>query len=267
MRNLYFLLPPLLLLFLLTPTAGSGEPAFTNSLGMKFVKIEPGTFMMGSPADEPDRNTSEKRHQATISEPFYMQTTEVTLGQWWAVMGKKWLFPRKGPENMPVTGVSWHDCRRFAEKLSRLEKGSYRLPTEAEWEYACRAGTQTIYSWGDTIDCSRAMFANSRLKADRCIPVYQSMGLETGAPAPVKSFSPNPWGLYDMHGNVWEWCLDCFSEYPGDGSSGVLDCDRRVRRGGSWISSAHNLRSANRAYAHPAAKFRTTGFRVVKKAP
>jgi len=267
MRNIYFLLLPLLFSLLFCPDAAGEEPTRTNALGMEFVRIEPGTFMMGSPEDEPYRNTSEKLHEVIISEPFFMQATEVTLAQWWAVMGKKWFFPRKGPENRPVTEVSWHDCQSFVEKLNKLEKGTYRLPTEAQWEYACRAGTQTAYSWGDTIDCTRAMFANNSLKSDKCIPVVRSMGLEPGAPAPVKSYPPNPWGLYDMHGNVWEWCLDCFSEYPGPGMPGILECDRRVRRGGSWTSDAHNLRSANRAYAHPAAKFKTTGFRVIQKAP
>jgi formylglycine-generating enzyme required for sulfatase activity len=269
MQNPYLLRAVLFLIlfcpFLAHP--GAAEEKITNSLGMTFVRIEAGTFQMGSPPDERFRNKSEKLHEVRIERPFYLQTTEVTRSQWWSVMGKKWLFPRKGPGSLPVTEVSWHNCRSFIRKLNKMEPGTYRLPTEAEWEYACRAGTRTAYSWGDTIDCSRAMFANSRLKADRCIPVVRSRGLSPNEPAPVRSYPPNPWGLYDMHGNVWEWCRDCFSGYPAPENPGRPECSRRVRRGGSWYSNAHNLRSANRAYAHPAAKFKTTGFRLVQEAP
>ncbi|MFP4257149.1 MAG: formylglycine-generating enzyme family protein [Desulfobacterales bacterium] len=252
---------------LLCTTAAAQQEKFTNSLGMKFVLIEPGTFMMGSPPDDPLGSESEVRQEIRIGEPFYIQTTEVTVGQWQAVMGKKWLFPRKGPADMPVTSVSWHDCRKFIDKLNQNSEHTYRLPTEAEWEYACRAGTQTSYSWGDEPDCTKAMYANSPLKTDDCVETVKSMGLETGEPAPVKTYPSNPWGLYDMHGNVWEWCRDCFDGDPGSGGNGSSSCSRRVRRGGSWYSSPYSLRSSNRAYAHPAAKFKTTGFRLVREAP
>lgn len=247
--------------------APAADSTFTNELGMEFVYVAPGTFMMGSPADEPDRNQSEKQHRETIAEAFYMQATEVTIGQWQEVMGRRWLFSRKGPKDRPVTGVSWHDCRDFVQKLSRRLEGTYRLPTEAQWEYACRAGTQTVYSWGNEIDCTDAMFANSPVKSDRCVQTVKDRGLEPGAPAPVKSYPPNPWGIHDMHGNVWEWSRDCFDAYTRPEQKQNFSCSRRVRRGGSWYSNAHNLRSANRAWAHPASKFKTTGFRVIKEAP
>lgn len=253
--------------FFPAPAAAAEKHKFTNELGMEFVRIEPGTFMMGSPAGEPDRSESETLHRAVIEKPFYMQATEVTVGQWQAVMGKNWLFPRKGPADRPVTEVSWYDCRDFIKKLNRMTKETYRLPTEAEWEYACRAGMQTPYCWGEDIDCKKAMYANNPLKSGRCVETVKSMGLEPGAPAPVKTYPPNAWGLYDMHGNVWEWCMDCFDPYTRPGRRGNFECARRVRRGGSWYSNAHNLRCANRAYAHPAAKFRTTGFRLVKEVP
>ncbi|MFP3980186.1 MAG: formylglycine-generating enzyme family protein [Desulfobacterales bacterium] len=268
MRNSAFLsVLVLCVLLVCCRAAPAADNTFTNELGMEFVYIKPGTFMMGSPADEPDRNQSEKQHRATITEPFYMQATEVTIGQWQEVMGKKWLFSRKGPKDRPVTGVSWHDCRDFVQKLSKRLEGTYRLPTETQWEYACRAGTQTAYSWGDEIACTDAMFANSPVKSSRCVETVKNMGLEPGAPAPVKSYPPNAWGIHDMHGNVWEWCRNCFGTYNRPGENGNFSCSRRVRRGGSWYSNAHNLRSANRAWAHPASKFKTTGFRVIKEAP
>ncbi|MFO7931386.1 MAG: formylglycine-generating enzyme family protein [Desulfosalsimonas sp.] len=253
--------------FLFCTAAAAEQETFTNSLGMKFVLIEPGTFIMGSPPDDPLGSESETWMETRINEPFYIQTTEVTIGQWQKVMGKKWLFPRKGAADMPVTNVSWHDCRDFIDKLNKKSPHTYRLPKEAEWEYACRAGTQTSYSWGDQPDCTKAMYANSPVKTDDCVDTVKSMGLETGAPAPVKTYPANPWGLYDMHGNVWEWCSDCFDRDRGAGESDDFSCSRRVRRGGSWYSSPYSLRSSNRAYAHPAAKFKTTGFRLVKEVP
>ena len=237
-----------------------------NSTGMEFVRIEPGTFMMGSPEDEPFRSESEILHEAVVEEPFYMQTTPVTLSQWQKVMGKRWLFRRRGDPDAPIVRVSWHDAASFAKRLGSREEGTYRLPTETEWEYAARAGTQTPYPWGKQIDCSRALYANNPKRVDDCVAYVESGGLEPGGPAPVGSYDPNPWGLYDMHGNVWEWTQDCFRRYT-EPPAQVYECTRRVRRGGSWFGHGYQVRSANRAYAHPAAKFRTTGFRVVKEAP
>ncbi len=267
----FFLVPALILSLLsvlfLSPALAERKKTFTNSLGMEFVLLESGSFMMGSPEDEPYRHESETRHKEEISKDFYMQTTEVTLGQWWAIMGKKWFFAREGPEDLPVTKVSWHDCQSFISKLNRKTEGTYRLPTEKEWEYACRAGTTTAYCFGEELECSQAMFNNNTLKAKQCIPYVRSRGLEVNRPAPVKSYPPNPWGLYDMHGNVWEWCQDCFGNSTSLVSRGTFDCSRRVRRGGSWYKYDYSCRSANRAYAHPSAKLKTTGFRLVKEAP
>lgn len=253
--------------FLAFPAGASEEKTFTNALGMEFVYIESGTFMMGSPEDEPLRSKSEILHEVTISEAFYMQTTPVTLAQWHKVMGRPWLFSRHGCEDTPVTRVSWHDAISFINALNRREEGRYRLPTEAEWEYAARAGTETAYPWGDETDCSRALYANNPLKVNDCVDHVKSIGLTPGEPGPVKTYPPNPWGLYDMHGNVWEWTADCYEDYTEPGKEPMQRCSRRVRRGGSWFGHDYQVRSANRAYAHPAAKFRTTGFRLVKEAP
>jgi len=115
------------------------EKTLTNSIGMEFVLIPGGAFKMGSPQDEPNRRGNELEHKVTIGEPFYMQTTEVTVKQWRAVMGKRFFFKKKGTDHMPVVKVSWQDCIDFIKKLNALNEGVYRLPTEAEWEYACRA--------------------------------------------------------------------------------------------------------------------------------
>lgn len=245
------------------------DKTFTNPLGMTFIRVEPGTFQMGSPETEKGRDRNEKRHTVRIQKAFFLQETEVTLKQWWTLMGKNWFLKRKGPDNQPVTRVSFYDCERFIRKLNEDQtRGRYRFPTEKEWEYACRAGSTTAFFFGDDIDCTQAMFANSSKMGD-CKKAYKAMGLEPGCPAPVKSFPPNAWGFYDMHGNVWEWCSDPYWDYqnPPEGESyDVVSTDHRIRRGGSWYKYPKSLRSANRAYAHPGSKFKTTGFRLVFEA-
>ena len=244
------------------------DKAFTNSLGMDFVLIPSGTFIMGSPGNEPYRDDDEVQHKVTISDPFYLQTTEVTLKQWRALMGRKLIGRRTGADNMPVVKVSWHDCMDFIRKLNALSEWSYRLPTEAEWEYACRAGSSTAFTWGNAIHCSNAMYGNNSLDSGECLNYLRSKGLAIDQPAPVKSYPPNAWGLYDMHGNVWEWCKDWHGDYTTRAEVNPLGPDsgnRRVRRGGSWFKHGHSCRSANRNYGHPGSRYRTTGFRVVAR--
>ena len=244
------------------------EKVFRNSSGMEFVFIPAGAFIMGSPSDEPSRHKSEIQHKVVISKPFYLQTTEVTLKQWRDLMGKRLLDSRKGTGNMPVVKVSWNDCIRFIEKLNANSQWLYRLPTEAEWEYACRAGSTTAYSWGNTIDCAKAMYSNNSKRSGECLDYIKSRVLAVNQPAPVKSYPPNPWGLYDMHGNVWEWCQDLYGAYstgPVTDPLGHNSGTKRIRRGGSWFKHEHSCRSANRAYGHPATRFQTTGFRLVRE--
>ena len=245
------------------------EKIITNSIGMEFVLIPGGTFKMGSPQDEPNRERNEIEHQVTISKPFYMQTTEVTVKQWRAVMGKRFFFKKKGTDDMPVVKVSWQDCIDFTEKLNALNEGVYRLPTEAEWEYACRAGTTTAFAWGKTIDCKDAMYGNNTLKMDVCVDYVESKGLPADKPALVKSYKPNAWGLYDMGGNIWEWCQDWYGPYGKDAvvdPKGPRSGDYRVRRGGSWYGTGARCRCANRNRSNPANRYQTTGFRLVREA-
>ena len=254
----------ILIVFPVEKAAGI-EKRFTNHLGMEFVLVPAGSFIMGSPKDEADRDENEVEHKVNIAKDFYLQTTEVTVKQWRAVMGRKLFGRKKGGDNFPVTKVSFYDAQKFIKKLNNLnmsEKGRYRLPTEAQWEYACRAGTTTAYSWGDKIDCSNAVYQNNEKKASDCIPFLKSMGIQPNRPAKVKSFAPNPWGFYDMHGNVWEWCSDEYREYSND----TIKTENRIKRGGSWYKYGIYLRSANRSYAHPSAKFQTTGFRLLFEA-
>jgi len=257
---------------LLMPAAvPAREPDFQNSIGMAFVLVPAGTFTMGSPVYEAFRNEGETPHRVTITRPFYLQTTEVTLGQWRKIMGKGFLgfiSKHKGPDNLPVTRICRFDVRSFLEKLNTLNQGRYRLPTEAEWEYAARAGTTSTYPWGESIDCTRAMYGNMKGKFETCRDYAKSRGLPLDGPAPVKSYAPNPWGLYDMHGNVWEWCQDWFEPYsqnPVTDPQGPAEGDRRIRRGGSWFGPGYSCRSANRAFAHPASRLQTTGFRIVRE--
>ena len=264
------------LVVLICPVAAGAQSApapparVTNSVGMELVLIPAGTFTMGCAQKDPGCQWDEGAHQVTISRAFYMQTTEVTLAQWRQVMGAKWYGRRKGNEKEPVVNVSWYEVMSFLDKLNQMGQGSYRLPSEAEWEYACRAGTTSAFWWGDRPDCAKAMFGNNEMKNDRCVAVYRKRGLALNRPAPVGSFPPNPWGLYDMHGNVWEWVGDWFGPYDKQAvkdPQGPAQGENKVRRGGSWFRGARGLRSSNRNFAAPAAKYNTLGFRVVRALP
>jgi formylglycine-generating enzyme required for sulfatase activity len=257
-----------LLVFLPQPVTAQ-EKTLNTPLGMSFILVEPGRFMMGSPSTQRFRDADEIHRSVTIETAFYLQTTEVTLKQWRAVMGKKWFKKRNGTDDMPVTQVSYYDCINYIDKLNKKGMGVYRLPTDTEWEYACRAGTTTAYSWGDAIDCSKAMYGNNPKKNDECTLYLRSIKIAAYGPAPVKTFAPNPWGFYDMHGNVWEWCSDKYVPHRsalGFKGYSLVDSNSHIRRGGSWYKYGRYLRSANRTYAHPGAKFTTTGFRLVREA-
>jgi len=223
----------------------------TNSLGMKFVFIKPGTFMMGSPSNEKERSNEEKQHQVTLTKGFYMQTTEVTQSQWQAVMGSN--PSRFKGDDLPVEQVSWNDIQEFIGKLNRTDSGNrYRLPTEAEWEYAARAGSTTRFSFGDD---------ESRLGE-----YAWYIGNSVSQTHRVAQKKQNSWGLYDMHGNVWEWVQDWKGDYPSGSVTdpkGLSNGSNRVLRGGSWYNRAGYCRSAHRFRFRPVYRFLNGGFRLV----
>jgi formylglycine-generating enzyme required for sulfatase activity len=216
-------------------------------MGAEFVLIPPGTFMIGDM-----QNFS--GHQVTISKPFYMQTTEVTQGQWEKIMGSNPSNFKNCGGDCPVDNVSWIDVQGFIRKLNQVEETSkYRLPTEAEWEYACRAGATANYSFGDSVDELGSYAWYNVNSGNRTHPVAQK--------------KPNAWGLYDMHGNVWEWCKDWYDDYPSGAVSnpeGPSSGQHRVMRGGAWLGSASTLKSAFRGEDYPVVQSHDIGFRLVR---
>ena len=228
------------------PSAKAGVPV-VNSIGMRFVPIPAGTFTMGE---------GKTAHKVTLTKPFELGQHEVTQEQYEKVMGKN---PShfKGKQN-PVEQVSWDDAVEFCRKLSAMpaEKKAgyvYRLPTEAEWEYACRAGTTTRYSFGDS---------------DSELGDYAWYDKNSGRTThPVGQKKPNAWGLYDMHGNVWEWCQDWHGDYPSGSvtdPTGAAVGSLRVYRGGGWVDFARRCRSAVRGRFTPGVRFSDLGFRVLR---
>ncbi len=239
----------------------AAQNRFINHLGMAFVYIPPGTFVMGSPETEAGHLPDETQHNVTLTTGYYIQTTEVTQGQWLAVMGNNPSRFKRCGKDCPVENVSWEDAQAFIVKLNGLDASSqYRLPTEAEWEYACRAGTTTPYAWGEAPDCSKANFASSPLSG-------QCKGISPGQPSPVGSYAPNPWGIYDMHGNVWEWCHDLYGQYAGNAVKnpiGPAHGVNRCLRGGAYFDPVTSSRTANRCWDPPDYRVQDIGFRLVR---
>jgi formylglycine-generating enzyme required for sulfatase activity len=253
--------------------------SFTNSLGMKLVLISPGKFVMGSPTGEAERDADEAAHEVTITRPFYMGVHEVTQAEYQQVTTKNPSFfhgGNGGGASHPVEQVKWGDAVAFCKTLSEREAEktagrTYRLPTEAEWEYACRAGTSTTFHFGDTLTSTQANFNGN----------YPYGGAEKGAAlgktAKVGSYPANAFGLHDMHGNVWEFCSDWYDEHyyanspksdPRGPEQGVLSTGfhgdfYRVARGGCWLDEARGCRAAYRFRFMPSDPYRLVGFRVV----
>jgi len=241
-----------------SPGAGS---KITNDLGMEFVYIPPGTFMMGSPSSESGRDDDEKQHQVTLTKGFYLQSTEVTQGQYKAVMGGNPSHFINCGDSCPVENVSWYDVQDFIQKLNRQEgRESYRLPTEAEWEYAARAGSTTAFASGDISKTDCEYDANLDAMGWYC-------GNSNNKTNPVAQKRPNAWGLFDMHGNVFEWCQDWYGGYPTKSvtdPTGPEDHSKRVRRGGCWRYSSKSCRSAYRYWDFPSYWNDTLGFRLLR---
>jgi RNA polymerase sigma factor (sigma-70 family) len=216
------------------PAQPKGPPRdFTNSIGMKFVWIPPGSFLMGSPKEEEDRGGNEIQHKVTLTKGFYIGVYSVTQEQWQEVMGNN---PSrfKGEKNLPVETISWNDCQEFLKKLREKDKKAYRLPTEAEWEFCCRAGTKTPFHFGNTISTDQSNYHGDYTYGDGKKGVYRQRT------TPVGSFPANAWGLHDMHGNVFSWCQDWLGDYPKkdvvdpQGPNKPQYGELRVVRGGSW---------------------------------
>jgi len=234
----------------------------TNSIGMRFVLIPAGEFMMGSPADDQDSFGSERpQHQVRITKPFYLGVHEVTQGQYEAVMGSRpWSGKRYAKEgaDYPASYVTWEDAVAFCEKLSAKEGRTYRLPTEAEWEYACRAGSSTRFFFGD----DPSAFGNHAWYSENARDAGERYAHGVGRK------KPNGWGLYDVYGNVLEWCADWYGEgyykeSPVDDPNGPSSGDVRVVRGGSWINVPWFARSAHRDRTYPDLRYYYfLGFRV-----
>jgi len=264
-------IPVICLVTLLSPLDGTSalnsaqaSETFVNSVGMKFVRIQPGSFMMGQ--DKGGDWDERPVHKVNIRKPFDISATEVTNAQYEqfdpehrALRGKLGFSER---DDEAVVFVSWHDAAAFCEWLSKKEDKPYRLPTEAEWEYACRAGTETAYHTGDTLP---GEFQKNPRMSWFPDPARRRRGAEP-LPLTVAKTGANPWGLFDMHGNVEEWCCDWYGPYEHSEQTdpiGRAEGDFKVTRGGSHSTQVSFLRSANRLGALPDDKSWLIGFRVV----
>lgn len=267
-------------------TASPGQVMAVTD-GLEFTYIPAGSFTMGSPKTEKGRGRDETQAEVTISKPFLMMTTEVTQGLWKELMGltiAELIKTKEGPlgrganlknypsvegSNQPMCFVSYSDCLEFCKKLTErdlatgiLKEGyAYTLPTEAEWEYAARAGTTTVFSYGDVLTSDDANFYGELPYGTEEKGIYREKTTE------VKTFKPNPWGLYDVHGNVYEWCVDWYTDLPVGGvdPAEMVDGDSRNIRGGPWNRKATSLRSAYRYSYDPTQRTNNIGFRVILK--
>ncbi|MBO4544534.1 MAG: SUMF1/EgtB/PvdO family nonheme iron enzyme [Verrucomicrobia bacterium] len=253
-------------------------PAVSESKGMTIplaegvdldmIWIEPGTFIMGSPSDELGRYDDEVQHEVTLTQGYWLGKYEVTQAQYEAIMGEN--PSRFKGAYQPVEQVSWNKATNFCAKLTAIEKEAgrlpegyeYTLPTEAQWEYACRAGTTTAFNNGTNIPSLEQALLELCPNLDE---VGWYGGNSNERTHPVGQKQPNAWRLYDMHGNVMEWCLDWYGDYP---TSAVIDPtgpdtgENRVLRGGSWLSYAYGCRSAFRGSLIPNYIYYYLGFRV-----
>lgn len=241
-----------------------------NRIPLKLLLIRAGKLVMGSPSDQLERKKDEPRHEVAITRHFYLAEHEVTREQHKAAIDGKAPADMDDPED-PVTHVSWHDAVAFCKKLSKLTGRMVRLPTEAQWEYACRAGTSTAFNTGDKFTRKNANFNGKYIYG------LGDLTLQETTPWPVKlmairNFKPNPWGLYDMHGNVAEWCRDWYGPYgfeKDDPKEQVKDPagppqgTRRILRGGSWRTKPTTCRSAAREAALPEDKADDIGLRII----
>jgi formylglycine-generating enzyme required for sulfatase activity len=242
-----------------------------NNVVQRLRWIEPGHFLMGSPKEEVGRMEWEgPQHRVTISRGLWLADTACTQELWQAVMGEnpsRFDANNRGGPQHPVECVSWHMIQAFLQAMRAKWPGCQAtLPTEAEWEYACRAGSKTAFSFGETISTDQINFDGNNPCGEGETGEYRECTV------PVKALPANKWGLYQMHGNVWEWCADELREYEDKavGDPGLADALKvpgegeaaRVLRGGGWICIARNARSASRFHDRPGRLYGDTGFRL-----
>jgi uncharacterized protein (TIGR02996 family) len=250
-----------------------------NSIGMRLALIPPGRFRMGSPSGENERESDEEAHEVELTRPFYLGVFAVTQGQWLGVMGTNPSYfcatgggreevKELDTSDFPVEQVSWEDAQAFLEELAALpdekEKGwHYRLPSEAEWEYGCRGGasSSTPFCFGNSLSSTQANF-NGEYPYGTA-----EEGPFLGRACPAGSYRPNAWGLFDLHGNVWEWCEDWYANgyygnSPAQDPLGPPDGSLRVIRGGSWLNYGRYWRAAYRRGDSPSGRGSRLGFRV-----
>jgi formylglycine-generating enzyme required for sulfatase activity len=279
--------------FALVEGGPSGRPWTSTSTGMRFIALEPAVFQMGSPADEPGHVAGEQRHVVKLSQGFFIGATEVTGGQWRKLMGSNPSLCEFGcDDDQPVQNITWCDALRFLNELSKADRlplvytipasceqggevkwdttvDGYRLPTEAEWEYAARAGSTTAHSFdpGAGSICSFANLGDRSASKSLTGHDFATCDDKYEFTAPVKSFPPNTWGLYDVHGNVWEWVWDRHGPYPKDpvvDPIGPSTGSDRNLRGGSFINELDDIRSAERHWEPPNFTLNRIGLRVVR---
>lgn len=289
-------------------SAIAADPApklVSNSLGMKLIQIPAGEFLMGSPESEEGHTDAEPQHKVRITKSFYLGQHEVTVGQFRKFVeatGYKTALEREGKpgfgydpdlgaieilpkfnwkntgfgtDEHPVVNINWEDAMAFCKWLSEKEKETYQLPTEAQWEYACRAGTKTRYSTGEAEESLQgyANLSDASFLAKYANATW-SLEWDDGHPftAPVGSLKPNAWGLHDMHGNAWEWCADWYArdyakESPVDDPPGPKTGEVRIVRGGAFTNRLRFVRSADRDAKKPGYRYNFTGFRVMRVVP
>lgn len=258
----------------------AADPVFTNSQRMRFVLISAGSFTMGSPTDEIRREMDEVQHEVQLTSDFYLAATEVTRGQFATFVKEtgyrteaelsgdplNWRNPGiDQQDDHPVVCVSWHDAVSYCEWLSKREGRRYRLPSEAEWEYAARAGGNYPFGQTPVISTTEANFnGNTRYGRGSELGQYRKSTVAVGR------FAPNAWGLHDMVGNVWEWCNDWYGRYhtgtqvdPTGPRVGTV----RVARGGSWANAPEYCRASYRFGGNPTSTYSTVGFRVAMDVP
>jgi formylglycine-generating enzyme required for sulfatase activity len=249
MKRRMFFLPITITLLITASTFGVGAEAadkafISPAIRAQFVLIPAGTFMMGDTI----------RHQVVIGKPFYMQTTEVTQGQWRKIMGNNPSSFKDCGDDCPVENVSWGDAQAFIRRLNQIEgDNKYRLPTEAEWEFACRSGSSMTYSFGDNENDLGDYAWYDKNSNRKTHPVMQK--------------KPNVWGLYDAYGNVSEWCQDWYDDFPPGtvtDPKGPSSGQHKVLRGGSWLGSTSVLRSGFRGEEYPVVPSNDIGFRLVR---